>query len=270
MSSNSVILLTAVYSVTIVLLGLFLFFVLMMIRSHRKINITQQERIHQMQVFSDKLQTAREDEQKNIARELHDELGGALTSIKYDLLWLEKHSTMKGVAKKRYQAIRNLVDTTTKTVQRISSELRPKILDGVGLIAAVEWHTREFSKRTGIEVKLNLKGELPVTEDKTAIGVYRIIQEALTNVARHSEATCVEVEIIVQDGEIHAEVLDNGKGIDVALLSRPASIGILGMQERARMLGGKITITNNNGKGTRITLSAPVDGRNQLFKGDSI
>ena len=223
-----------------------------------------------MQIFSEKLQSTREEEQKQIARELHDELGGALTSIKYDLLWLGKHSTMKPPAKKRYQAIRNLVDTTTKTVQRISSELRPKILDNVGLTAAIEWHTREFAKRTGIEVALKLHGELPVTEDKIATGVYRIIQEALTNVARHSEATRVEVEIKLQDGEIHAEVHDNGKGIDIALLTHPDSIGILSMQERARMLGGKIKISNDDGKGTRVTLCAPVNGRDQLIKGDSM
>ena len=111
-----------------------------------------------MQIFSEKLQAAREEEQKQIARELHDELGGALTGIKYDLLWLGKHTAMKkSIVKERYEAIRAMVDTTTKTVQRISSGLRPKILDTVGLEAAVEWHINEFTKRTSIEVGLNKK-----------------------------------------------------------------------------------------------------------------
>jgi signal transduction histidine kinase len=238
----------------------------MMVRNHRKVVAAQRERIHQMQVFSEKLQSAREEEQKQIARELHDELGGTLTSIKYDLLWLEKHSALKGAAKQRYQAIRNMIDVTTKTVQRISSELRPKILDSVGLAAAIEWHTREFTKRTGIEVNLRQNGELPPIEDTVTTGVYRIVQEALTNVARHSEATSVEVAMQLNDSELQVEIADNGKGVDQAMLVHPESLGILSMQERARILGGTITITGNPGKGTRVVLSTTLHRRNQSLE----
>ncbi len=264
MSSDSNIILTAIFSVTTVVLGLFLFFVIMMVRSHRKIEAAQRERIRQMQIFSEKLQSAREEEQKQIARELHDELGGALTGIKYDLLWLGKHTAMKSVVKERFQTIRAMVDTTTKTVQRISSGLRPKILDTVGLEAAVEWHTREFTKRTSIEVKLKEINKLPSLDDAVATGVYRIIQEALTNVARHSGATRAEVAMQLNDGELRVEIADNGKGIDQAMIAHPESLGILSMQERARMLGGKIAITSNPGKGTCVILSAPIHGGNQL------
>ncbi|MGD1043781.1 MAG: sensor histidine kinase [Bacteroidota bacterium] len=263
MSADSNIILTAVFSITAVVLGLFLFFVVMMLRSHRKIEAAQRERLRQMQLFSEKLQSAREEEQKQIARELHDELGGALTGIKYDLLWLGKHTAMKSVVKKRYQAIRAMVDSTTKTVQRISSGLRPKILDTVGLAAAVEWHTREFTKRTSIEVKLQQPATIPSMGDAMTTGVYRIIQEALTNVARHSEATRAEVTMRLNDGELHVEIADNGKGIDQAMIVHPESLGILSMQERARMLGGKIAITSNPGKGTCIVLSAPIHNGNQ-------
>jgi two-component system, NarL family, sensor histidine kinase UhpB len=263
-SSDSNIILTAIFSVTTVVLGLFLFFVIMMVRSHRKIEAAQRERIRQMQIFSEKLQSAREEEQKQIARELHDELGGALTGIKYDLLWLGKHTAMKSVVKERFQTIRAMVDTTTKTVQRISSGLRPKILDTVGLEAAVEWHTREFTKRTSIEVKLKEINKLPSLDDAVATGVYRIIQEALTNVARHSGATRAEVAMQLNDGELRVEIADNGKGIDQAMIAHPESLGILSMQERARMLGGKIAITSNPGKGTCVILSAPIHGGNQL------
>lgn len=242
----------------------------MMVRNHRKVEAAQRERIHQMQVFSEKLQSAREEEQKQIARELHDELGGTLTSIKYDLLWIEKHYKMKGTVKQRYQAIRNMIDVTTKTVQRISSELRPKILDSVGLAAAVEWHTREFTKRTGIEVKLKQNCELPPIEDTLTTGVYRVVQEALTNVARHSEATCVEVALQLNDGELQVEIADNGKGLDQAMLVHPESLGILSMQERARILGGKITITGYPGKGTRVILRAPLRGKNQSLEESSL
>jgi two-component system, NarL family, sensor histidine kinase UhpB len=258
LSSDSNIILLAIFSVTTVVLGLFTFFVLMMVRSHRKIEAAQRERLRQMQIFSEKLQAAREEEQKQIARELHDELGGALTGIKYDMLWLGKHTAMKRSVKERYQAIRAMVDTTTKTVQRISSGLRPKILDTVGLAAAVEWHTREFTKRTSIEVKLNQTHELPPISDAVATGIYRIIQEALTNVARHSEATRAEVALRLNNGELQVEIADNGKGIDQAMIAHPESLGILSMQERARMLGGNMVITSNPGKGTCIVLSVQI------------
>ena len=258
MSSDSNIILLAIFSVTTVVLGLFTFFVLMMVRSHRKIEAAQRERLRQMQIFSEKLQAAREEEQKQIARELHDELGGALTGIKYDMLWLGKHTAMKRSVKERYQAIRAMVDTTTKTVQRISSGLRPKILDTVGLAAAVEWHTREFTKRTSIEVKLNQTDELPPMDDAVATGIYRIIQEALTNVARHSEATRAEVALRLNNGELQVEIADNGKGIDQAMIAHPESLGILSMQERARMLGGNMVITSSPGKGTCIVLTVQI------------
>jgi two-component system, NarL family, sensor histidine kinase UhpB len=263
MSSDSGIILTAIFSVTAVVLGLFLFFVVMMVRSHRKIEAAQRERLRQMQLFSEKLQAAREEEQKQIARELHDELGGALTGIKYELLWLGKHTVMKRSVQQRYQAIRNMVDATTKTVQRISSGLRPKILDTVGLAAAVEWHIREFTKRTSIEVKLQQPNNLPSLDDAMTTGVYRIIQEALTNIARHSEATRAEVAMQLNNGELRVEIADNGKGIGQAMIVHPESLGILSMQERARMLGGKIAFTSNSGKGTSVVLSVQIHGGNQ-------
>ena len=222
-----------------------------------------------MQIFSEKLQAAREEEQKQIARELHDELGGALTGIKYDLLWLGKHTAMKkSIVKERYEAIRAMVDTTTKTVQRISSGLRPKILDTVGLEAAVEWHIHEFTKRTSIEVKLKQTDKLPSLNDAMTTGVYRIIQEALTNVARHSEATHAEVTMRLNNGNLQVEIADNGKGIDQAMIVHPESLGIMSMQEHARILGGKIVITSNLGKGTCIILNAPIHNGNQSVVAD--
>ena len=270
MSSDANIILLAIFSVTIVMLGLFLFFVLMMVRSHRKIEAAQRERLRQMQLFSDKLQSAREEEQKQIARELHDELGGALTGIKYEMLWLGDHTTMKHDVQERYQAIRAMVDSTTKTVQRISSGLRPKILDTVGLVAAVEWHIREFTKRTSIEVTFQQQTEVPSLDEARTTGVYRIIQEALTNVARHSQATRAEVTMQLTNGELRVEITDNGKGIDQAMLVHPESLGILSMQERARMIGGTMAITSNPGKGTSVVLSTPIHGEHEsLTEGNS-
>ncbi|HVN48926.1 MAG TPA: histidine kinase, partial [Bacteroidota bacterium] len=186
----------------------------MMIRSHRKIEIAQQERIRQMQLFSEKLQAVREEEQKRIARELHDELGGALTGMKYSIHWLANHSSKRGEVPKRYAALKELIDATTKSIQRISADLRPKILDTLGLTAAVEWHVDEFKKRTGIDAQFHELTKLPSFDEAVTTGVYRIIQEALTNVARHAQAASVQVTIQIQNGSLHAEVADNGKGFD--------------------------------------------------------
>lgn len=253
----------AVFSITAVVLGLFGFFVVMMIRNHRKIEAAQREKIRQMQLFSEKLQSTREEEQKRIARELHDELGGTLTSIKYDLLWLQQHITMQGEVPQRFQAMRDLIDSTTKTVQRISAELRPKILDSLGLAAAIEWQAREFKKRTGIDVQFKQNTELPSINENITTGVYRIVQEALTNVARHSKATSAEITMQLQDSTLRVEIADNGKGFDKALLAHPESLGLLSMQERARIIGGTVKITGTPGEGTRVSLDTPLQSINQ-------
>jgi signal transduction histidine kinase len=258
MSSESGIILIAVFSITFVVLGLISFFIIMMIRSHRKIEAAQRERIRQMQLFSDKLQSTRDEEQKRIARELHDELGGSLTSIKYDLLWLEQHNNAEGEVVERFRATRGLIDSTTKLVQRICAELRPKILDSLGLGAAIEWHAQEFKKRTGIEVQLQQEAELPAIDDVTKTGVYRIVQESLTNVARHSEATNVDIKLQMLNNVLHVEIKDNGKGFDNALLNHPDSLGLLSLRERARMIGGNTEINGSPGKGTQVTLDVPL------------
>jgi two-component system, NarL family, sensor histidine kinase UhpB len=258
MSSDSATILTAILSVTIVMVGLFSFFVLMMIRNHRKIEAAQRERIRQMQLFSDKLQSAREEEQKRIARELHDELGGTLTSIKYDLLWLEQNSSAKGDLAHRFQSMRDLVDSTTKVVQRISSELRPKILDSLGLAAAVEWQVGEFKKRTGIDTRLQKISDLPDLDESIKTGVYRIIQESLTNIARHAQATSVDVSLQLHNDLLRVEIIDNGKGFEKALLDHPESLGLLSIRERARMIGGNALIQGNPGKGTHVILETPL------------
>jgi signal transduction histidine kinase len=239
----------------------------MMIRSHRKIEAAQRERIRQMQLFSDKLQATREEEQKRIARELHDELGGSLTSIKYDLLWLEQHKNEDGEVLERFKATRSLIDSTTKIVQRICAELRPKILDSLGLAAALEWHVQEFKKRTGIEVQLLQEAELPPIDDAAKTGVYRIVQESLTNVARHSQASNVDIKVSVNDNILHVDIRDNGKGFDNALLNHPDSLGLLSLRERARMIGGKTDIKGTPGKGTEVIVEVPLVEQTTELKG---
>ena len=269
MSSDASQILIAVFSVTAIVLGLFLFFVLMMIRNYRKIEAAQREKIRQIQLFSDKLQSTREDEQKRIARELHDELGGTLTSLKYDLLWLEQQKLMHNDVAQRYRAMRDMIDVTTKTVQRISSELRPKILDNLGLVAAIEWQAGEFKKRTHIETMIQLDEKLPQLDEKVNTGVYRIVQESLTNVARHANATIVNVHLKHIDDQLEIIISDNGKGFEKKLLEHPESLGLLSLQERARMIGGKIEIESTLGKGTRIVLKVPIEsGGSKSKEGD--
>ncbi len=258
MSADANLILFAVFSGTIVILGLFLFFVLMMVRSHRKIEAAQQERIRQVQLFSDKLQNAREEEQKRIARELHDELGGTLTTLKYDLHWIEHSIAAQDEITQRFKAMQDLIGSTTKLVQRISSELRPKVLDSLGLNAAVEWQAGEFKKRTNIEVHLHLNKTLPPIDEALKTGAYRIIQESLTNIARHAQASSVEITIDMRNQNLFVLITDNGKGFDNSLLNHPESLGLLSIQERARMIGGKATITGEPGKGTHVTLEVPL------------
>ncbi|MBN1396712.1 MAG: sensor histidine kinase [Bacteroidetes bacterium] len=258
MSPDSTVIILAAFSVTFVVLGLFTFSVLMMIRNHKKVVAAQRERIRQMQLFSEKLQSAREEEQKRIARELHDELGGTLTSIKYDLLWLEQRTSVQGEVAQRFQIMRDLIDSTTKVVQRISAELRPKILDSFGLAVALEWQTNEFKKRTGVDANFQKLSELPPIDENVTTGVYRIVQESLTNIARHAQATSVEVKLELQNDMIHVEIIDNGKGFDKALLQHPDSLGLLSIRERARMIGGTAVIDGSPGKGTKVALDTPL------------
>ncbi len=269
MSSNLTIIITVIISITGIIIGLLSFFILMMIRSHRKIVNAQKERIQQMSLFSEKLQSTREEEQKRIARELHDELGGSLTSIKYDLLWLEQHTSAQGESAVRFRALRDLTDSTTKIVQRICAELRPKILDSLGLGAAIEWQASEFKKRTGINVLLHMEDELPAMNDTVKTGVYRIVQESLTNVARHSQASSVDIKTMKNNGTLRVEIKDNGRGFDSALLNHPDSLGLLSLRERARMIGGNTEISGAPGKGTCVILEVPLQKIEGVDKTDA-
>jgi signal transduction histidine kinase len=264
MSSDVEILLIAVLAVSMLIVGLVLLFLVMMIRNYRKIEKAQKEKLSQLRLFSDRLQNVREEEQKRIARELHDELGGNLTSLKYDLLWLEQRVSSQKEAADRCRALRDLIDSTTKTVQRISSELRPKILDSLGLVEALRWQVGEFTKRTGIPVAFHPGEDIPSLPEVTTVGLYRIVQESLTNIARHAHATQVIIEIQNRSGSLHIQVRDNGKGFSMELLHHPDSLGLLSLQERARMIGGTVDVQSSPGSGTLIDLALPVTELNSI------
>jgi signal transduction histidine kinase len=218
----------------------------------------------QLRALTVKLESVKEKEGRRIARELHDEIGSAMTGLKWDLESLDKLcSEARGhldcsTLRERINGMVKVIDTTSNTVQKISSELRPAILDDLGLIAAIEWQAQQFAARTGIICQFDPSMEsIDLGRDK-ATAVFRIIQEALTNVLRHSQATRVNIIIEKESGELLVEIRDNGRGITEPEKAGPSSLGLIGMQERAHLLKGRIEITGFPGKGTVITLRVPV------------
>ena len=207
----------------------------------------------QLRALSEYLQHVREEEQIRIAREVHDELGQALTGLKLQLTWLARRLPRSKVLHDNAKAMAANIDETIQTVRRIATELRPGVLDTAGLQAALEWQANQFQTQTAIvcEVKAEVKETLWDQELNTAF--FRIFQEALTNVIRHAKATKVEVRLAEADGQVVLEVRDNGRGISEAEIHNTKSIGLLGIRERAALLGGTLRIQGERGKGTTLT-----------------
>src|SRR5438067_1163611 len=200
--------------------------------------------------------SVREEERAHIAREIHDELGQVLTGIKMEVTWLAKRLREKPLIEKT-DSMCKLIDTTVQTVRKIATGLRPEMLDDMGLIAAVGWQAKEFQKRTGIRCRAKLPPEVKLDIDISTT-MFRIFQEILTNVARHSRATRVDIELIVNEDRVGLEVTDNGVGIADSDLNGKKSLGLLGMHERALLFGGEVRITGTPGHGTRVSVSIPV------------
>lgn len=206
-----------------------------------------------------RLQSVREEEQTRIAREIHDELGQALTGLKMDLTWLANHfSADHKPLLTKAESMSRLIDDTIQAVRKIASGLRPEVLDEVGLAAAIGWQARDFQMRTGIRCKADLPPADAGPDPDRSTAVFRIFQEVLTNVARHAHATRVEIVLRMNPDHVLLEVRDNGKGITERDLHGRKSLGLLGMRERALLLGGTIDITGTPGKGTKVTVSIPL------------
>jgi PAS domain S-box-containing protein len=212
-----------------------------------------------LRALSAHLESVREEHSAKIAREVHDELGGVLTVLRLGLSLLETHL---GDAQKTREKITSLVTLTQGAITRvrtISTSLRPAMLDQLGLIPTLKCHLKEFSTLTGIEHELSLPDYVRLSPERST-GVFRIIQEALTNVARHADATNVKVQIRKYQGQLLVEVRDNGKGIVQAELRASKSFGIFGMHERSLFLSGELTIRGAKGGGTALVLNLPLDG----------
>lgn len=209
--------------------------------------------------FAARLHAVREEERTRIAREIHDELGQALTGLRMDLSWLEKHLPGELTAPAgKIRSMFRLIDDTIQSVRRIASALRPQVLDDAGLLGAIRWQARQFQARTGVRCKVELPAGPLVMDAERSSAVLRIFQEAMTNVARHARATRVHIRLRADAGRLVLSVTDNGLGIAPAELRSPKALGLLGVQERALLLGGEAAIAGSEGRGTRVRVSVPI------------
>jgi len=205
------------------------------------------------------LQTIREEERMYIAREIHDELGQQLTGLKMDTYWLSRKIALEEKAQhEKLKQMIELIDGTVKTIRRISSDLRPGILDDLGLIAALEWQSSEFEKRTGIKIHFSSSMTELELDNKKATGVFRIYQETLTNVMRHAQATSLDTVLVQKDEYLFLTIRDNGKGFDTRDTTNKKTLGLMGMKERAIMFGGSLSIESSPGNGTLVSLKMPI------------
>lgn len=211
----------------------------------------------ELRQLSASLVNAREEERRRIARELHDELGQQLTALKMELTGLGAPPAL-GVPPERIVALCEMVDETVAAVRRIAADLRPLMLDDLGLIAAIEWLGRESARRFGIDIALHLGEADPPISEAASIALYRMVQEALTNIARHAHATRASIELQHQDDDLILTVQDDGVGLSETAVTTEGSHGLMGIRERAYMLGGTLEIGDACGGGGRITIRLPL------------
>jgi PAS domain S-box-containing protein len=218
----------------------------------------------QLRALAARLQDAREEEGTRIAREIHDVLAQELTRLKIDLVWLQSRLAKSGKAARpevlldRVAEMSQMADVAIHCVQKIATELRPAVLDSLGLGAAVEWHVRDFQTRSGIQCHAQVPEEEQPVDRAFATAVFRILQESLTNVLRHARATWVHVLLRQECDRLLLQVRDNGCGIAPETLSNPLSIGLAGMRERTLLLGGQFEISSRPGTGTTIEVRFPL------------
>ena len=205
-------------------------------------------------------QKVREQEKSRVARELHDELGGALTALKMDAAWLHQRLP-DGAAdlEEKLASMQRLLDQTVAATRRISADLRPMMLDDLGLAPAVDWLVQDFQRRSGIACELAIGSPELQTHGTNATAIFRILQESLTNVARHAAATQVEITLEAEEQELVLTVRDNGRGFSTGESRASGSFGLIGMRERVYLLNGEVSVHSEAGKGTLIEVRIPLD-----------
>ncbi len=215
----------------------------------------------QLRLLSGSVMASQEKERAVLARELHDELGQVLTALRMDAVWLsERLKANDAKAAARALTMCDLIDRTIDEVRGMATRLRPGVLDDLGLIDALEWYTAEFARRTGIACTFT-HAQVPVVDDLAATAAYRIAQEALTNVARHSFATQVDITLQAKKGALVLAVVDNGRGFDLRKLADTECLGLAGMRERANLVGGELEMQSQPGKGTTVRLKLAINDK---------
>jgi signal transduction histidine kinase len=200
----------------------------------------------------------REEEKSRVARELHDELAQSLTALKMDAIWLKDHLVRDPAqASGKIDAMLGMLDASVAATRRIAADLRPLILDDLGLLPAVEWLVQNFTQRTGIACVLDADQDMELAEPY-ATAVFRIVQEALVNAAKHARASRVSVALQLKDQAVSLEVSDDGIGFDTAAPRKAGSLGLAGLRERARLALGTVHIESRLGQGTRVQAVIPV------------
>ena len=214
----------------------------------------------QLRALAARLSEIREEERKSIARELHDQVGQALTALKLDLEWTRGQidAGAPPETRARLATMDALLDQTLDTTRRISATLRPAILDDLGLAAALRWQAAEFTQRTGVACETRLPEADPPLAPATALALFRILQEALTNVARHAGAKNVRIGLTLEGATAILTVADDGRGIAPEVLARQTSLGLMGMRERALAFGGTLELSAEVGRGTTVVVRVPV------------
>jgi signal transduction histidine kinase len=212
----------------------------------------------QLRALASRLQKVREEERTQIAREIHDELGQALTGLKLDIAWMKNRLPRDHGVMGQCASIIDRIDQTLNAVRRIATALRPSVLDQLGLAAALEWQGQEFRARTGIDVVMELSVDGGELSDDLGSSAFRILQESLTNVARHAHATRVTIRLEQTPTLLTLEVSDNGLGCTSGCIEAKGSLGLLGMRERALACGGEFTIVGQANRGTIVRLSVPL------------
>lgn len=230
------------------------------ITERKRAEVQLRDSHEQLRQLASHLQDVREEEQKRIAREVHDELGQQITGLKMDVAWIwKKIAALEGAEpiESRLKEMVELLDAAVKTIRKISSELRPGILDDMGLVAALEWQALEFQKRFQIPIEFKGPDHPREIDASIATGLFRLFQESLTNIARHSGATLVSATLEATGNEISLTIKDNGKGFDTEAQRGKRTLGLLGMRERALMMNGKLSIESTPGRGATVKIYVP-------------
>jgi signal transduction histidine kinase len=213
----------------------------------------------QLRAVADNVQSAREEERTRIARELHDQLGQSLTALKLDLSMLNRRLLKKDSALgAEVNAFTTQIDTMIKIVRRIATELRPGMLDDLGLAASIEWQAHDFQRRTGVRCAVSVPEHDPPLSTAQSAALFRIFQEALTNITRHAEAQHVNVTLETANDALTLRVQDDGRGIQDGEIAGTRSLGLRGMRERVALLAGTFDIRGLPGEGTTVTVRIPV------------